>query len=76
MFNSRINEHTPQTQRNVSWIPSKTKLETPFLNSGLEISLWESGPKIDPATGVTIKVSCCGDTSIERGSTGPKRGKN
>ena len=39
----------------ITWITGKTKqnLEIwPFLNSHLEFSVWESCPKIDPATGV------------------------
>ena len=50
--NSGRNESTPQTQNNVSWISSKAELEISFLNSRLEMWVWESGPKIDPATGV------------------------
>jgi len=37
---------------NVIWISSKVQLEILFLNSLLEKSVWESGPKIDLATGV------------------------
>ena len=51
--NSGINESTPQTQSNVVWISSKAELEISFLNSLLEKWVWESSPKIDPATGVT-----------------------
>jgi len=50
--NSGINDSTPHTQNNVIWISSKTELEISFLNSLLEKWVWESGPKIDPATGV------------------------
>ena len=40
----------------ITWITWKTEqnLEIwPFLNSHLEMWVWESGPKIDSATGVT-----------------------
>jgi len=43
---------TPQTQRNVSWISSKAELEISFMITRLEMWVWESGRKIDPATGV------------------------
>ena len=46
------NESTPQTQNNVSWISSKAELEISFLNSLLEMRVWESGPKIDRVTSV------------------------
>jgi len=46
------NESTPQTHNNVSWISSKAELEISFLNLLIEIWVWESGPKIDSATGV------------------------
>jgi len=39
----------------IAWITWKTKQDLeiwPFLNSLLEMWVWESGPKIDPATGV------------------------
>ena len=39
----------------ITWIPWKTKqnlLIWPFLNSRLEMWVWESGRKIDPTTGV------------------------
>jgi len=52
--NSGINESTPQTQSNVIWISSKAELEISFLNSLLEKWVWESDPKIDPATGVQV----------------------
>jgi len=52
--NSGINESTPQTQSNVIWISGKEELEISFLNSLLQKWVWESGPKIDPATGVRI----------------------
>jgi len=51
--NSGINESTPQTQNNVKWISSKADLKISFLNSLLEMWVWESDPKIDPATGAT-----------------------
>ena len=54
--NSGINESTPQTQSNVIWISSKAELEISFLNSLLEMWVWESGPKIDPATGVSRQL--------------------
>jgi len=54
--NSGRNESTPQKQNNVSWITSKAELEISFLNSLLEMWVWESGPKIDPATGVSNTV--------------------
>ena len=52
--NSGRNESTSQTQNNVSWISSKAEPEISFLNSLSEMFVWESGPKIDPATGVTV----------------------
>jgi len=52
--NSGINESTPQTQSNIIWIWSKTKLEISLLNSLSEKWVWESGLKIDPATGVSL----------------------
>jgi len=51
--NSGINESTPQTQSNVTWISSKADLKISFLNSLLEMWVWERDPKIDSATGVT-----------------------
>ena len=48
--NSGRNESTPQTQNIVSWISSKAELEISFLNSLLEMWVWKSDPKIDPAT--------------------------
>ena len=57
MSNSGINESTPQTQSNVTWISSKADLKISFLNSLLEMWVWESDPKIDSATGVSnIKI--------------------
>jgi len=50
--NSGRNESTPQTQNNVSWISSKAELEISFIKTRLEMWVWESGPKIDLATGV------------------------
>jgi len=47
------NESTPQTQNNVSWVSSRAELEISFLNSLSEMWVWESGWKIDPATGVS-----------------------
>jgi len=57
--NSGINESTPQTQSNVTWISSKADLKISFLNSLLKFWVWESGRKIDPATGVT-NINICG----------------
>ena len=48
--NSGRNESSPQTQNNVSWISSKADLKMSFLNWRLEMWVWKSGPKIDPAT--------------------------
>jgi len=56
--NSGTNESTPQTQRNVSWISSKAELEISFLNSDLEITFCQSGPKIGPATGIKEIIFC------------------
>jgi len=50
--NSGRNESTQQTQNNVSWISSKADLKILFLNSRLEMWVWKSGAKIDPATGM------------------------
>jgi len=58
---SGINESTPQTQSNVIWISSKAHLKISFLNSRSEEWVWESSPKIDPATGVRDQagiISC------------------
>jgi len=55
--NSGRNESTPQTQSNVSWISSKAELEISFMKTCLEMWVWESGPKIDPATGVRVDLS-------------------
>jgi len=52
-FNSGINESTPQTSSNVSWISSKVELEISFMKIRSLKKLRESGPKIGPATGVT-----------------------
>jgi len=45
----------------ITWITWKTKQDLeiwPCLNSDLEISLWESGPKIGPAAGVSeVKIA-------------------
>ena len=38
----------------VSWISSKAEHEISFIKTRLEMWVWESGPKIDPATGVKI----------------------
>jgi len=56
-----INKSTPQTQSNVIWISFQAKLEISFLNSLLEKLVWESGPKIVPATGVTIEFLLISD---------------
>ena len=40
---------------NVSWISSKTELEISFIKTRLEKWVWESVPKIDPATGVRLR---------------------
>ena len=40
-------------QSTVSWISSKAELEISSMKTRLEMRIWESGPKIDPATGVT-----------------------
>jgi len=53
-LNSGINKSTAQTQSNVIWISSKAELEISFLNSLLEKWVWQSGPKIDLATGGTL----------------------
>jgi len=50
--NSGRNESTPQTQNNVKWISSKAELEISFMKTRLKMWVWESGLKIDPATGV------------------------
>jgi len=42
----------PLHKHKVSWISSKADLKISFLNSRLEMWVWKSGPKIDPATGV------------------------
>jgi len=48
--NSGRNESSSQTQNNVSWISSKAELEISFMTTRLEMWVWESGPRIDPAT--------------------------
>jgi len=55
----------------ITWLTWKTEqnLEIwPFLNSRLEMWVWESGRKIDPATGV-IKMSNTVASDLIRGST-------
>jgi len=39
-------------QSNVSWISNKAELEILSMKTRLEKWVWESGPKIDPATSV------------------------
>jgi len=51
-----MNESTPQTQSIVSGTTSKTELEISLLKSRWWTKLLESGPKIDPATGVKAPV--------------------
>ena len=48
--NSGINESTPQTQSNFSWISSKAALQISFMKSRWWKKLHENGPKIGPAT--------------------------
>jgi len=48
--NSGINESTPQTQSNCSWISSKAALQISFMKSRWWKKLHENGPKIGPAT--------------------------
>jgi len=48
------NESTPQAQSNVSWISSQADLEISFMKTRLEMLVWESGRKIDRATGVKM----------------------
>jgi len=55
--NSGRNESTPQIQSNVSWISYKAELDISFKKTRLEMWVWESGRKIDPATGVTGSLS-------------------
>jgi len=52
------NESTPQTQSNVSWISSKAELEISFKKTRLEMWVWESGRRIDPATGLRRVFAC------------------
>ena len=53
--NSGINESTPQTRSNVSWISNKAELEISFLKIRSWKKLRESGPKIgsQAVTGVS-----------------------
>ena len=52
--NSRRSDSTPHIQSNVRWIKSKAELEISFMKTRVEKWVWESGPKIDPATGVGL----------------------
>ena len=51
--NSGRNESIPQTQSNLSWISGKAEIEISSMKTCLEMWVWESGQKIDPATGLT-----------------------